>query len=294
VTVLPAPPPSALMATRKFKPFTPYGTPPRDTLRPRLGLPGRGGSSAGWATRSPTRRRRARRGVEDYGFGVSRRAAFSSRAGWQDIGTRRGQPRFDRSTHDIGTQRGYASADHQRALDMLTRQLRTAQATGQAQQARVMGVAGGGTLVQAARKRAENHGVRPGSRSTRASTVRTRALDVAAGSAARHRAVAARHGAGTVDGGHGGDRPARGQPRSAGSATRGLAGAARRAASRSSSGPTRRARAAQAASTGWDPGPKPKNEFTGGPLGDRRVIRRGNTDYVVDPSGKVLSKHRRV
>jgi hypothetical protein len=50
---------------------------------------------------------------------------------------------------------------------------------------------------------------------------------------------------------------------------------------------TDRAKVAQATASGWDPGARPSNEFGGAT--PHKVIVRGNTAYIVDPSGKVIS-----
>lgn len=241
----------------KFKPFTPYGTPPPDRYDPALdfqlaaGERGLGDTVTDAATAG-------RRGVEDYGF--------------QRGDLERTQ---SRGLEDIGLQKGWAGEDHQRAIDMLTRNYGNL-ATQQGGQARLMGASGGGALLQAQRKRTSNMAIDQQpidtqfNRTMTGLNTQTDRLNEDTGTGIARLGVNLERG--ISDQGLGVQRAGREQ------VFLGL--------------DSDRARQAQAQATGWDPGPKPANEF-GGPLGPHRVIRRGSTDYVVDPSGKVLSTRPR-
>lgn len=276
------------MATPKFKPWTPYGTPPAGTYDPALdfqvaaGQRGLGDTVTDAATS-------ARRGVEDYGFGVSDLNLQQSR-GTADIGTRRDAVNrgFDRSTADIGTQRGYATEDHQRAIDALTRSY-SRLGDQQGQQARVMGV-GGGVLVAAAKKRAANMAFDQAPIDTGFNR-QLAGLDTSQGRLGEDRSTALA-GLDTAQG-RLGDDTARGIARLGVNTQRGIAdtGTQVQRAGREQvflGTDTAAARAAQATASGWDPGARPANEF-----GQHRVIQRGNTDYIVDPTGKVVGTRRR-
>lgn len=236
-----------------FKPYSPWGTPPADRYDPYLDAQLAAGQRGlgDYVTDASTSNRRA---TEDYGFGVHD----------AQLGQTRGQ-------QDIATQRGYATQDHQRAIDMLTRQY-TQLGSAQGQQANVMGVAGGGALLQAARKRAANE------------TIDQQPIDTGF-----HRQTAALDTQGqrlNEDTGTSIARLGVNTERQVGDTNLGVQRAGREQIFLG--GDTTAAKSAQAAQSGWDPGAKPKNEFTGGPYGAHQVIVRGKTAYGVDPSGKVL------
>jgi hypothetical protein len=244
------------VATRRitpFKPFTPYGTPPPDRYDPALDATVAAGER-GYGDLVTNAATANRRGIEDYGFGV----ADANRT-------------QDRGLADIGTQRGYATEDHNRAIQMLTRNYQQL-GNRQGEQARVMGVSSGGALLQAARKRQENQ------------TLDQQPIDTSFNR--------------TISGLQTGENRLR-EDTSTGIARLGVntqrgiedTGLQVQRGGREQvflGTDTATAKSAQAAATGWDPGAKPKNEFTGAG-GTHRVIVRGNTAYVVDPSGKVLS-----
>jgi hypothetical protein len=281
------------MATTKFKPWTPYGTPPAGTYDPSLdfqvsaGERGLGDTVTDAATSN-------RRGIEDYGFGVSDLNLSQSR-GTQDIGTQRDAVNrgFDRSSADIGTQRGYATEDHQRAIDALTRGY-SRLGNQQGQQARVMGV-GGGALVQAARKREANMAFDQAPIDTGFNR-QIAGLDTSQQRLGEDRSTAL-SGLDTAQG-RLTDDTSRGIARLGVNTQRGIqdTGTTVQRAGREQvflGTDTAAAKAGQATASGWDPGARPANEYMGGQYGQHRVIQRGNTDYIVDPTGKVVGTRRR-
>jgi hypothetical protein len=242
------------MAVKKFKPFTPWGTPPRDRYDPALDATVAAGERGlgDFVTDAGTGNRRD---LEDYGFGKG------------DL-----ERTQQRGLADIGTQRGYATEDHSRAIQMLQRSYQQL-GSQQGQQARVMGVSGGGALLQAARKRAENQAIDQQPIDTGFNR-QIAGLDTQQGRLNEDTAT--------------GDRAVRGDDaaRDRGPQHGRDSG---RAASRCSSGRTRTAaKVAQADRERLGSG-RPSVQRVRRRDGTHRVIVRGNTAYIVDPSGKVLS-----
>jgi hypothetical protein len=287
------------MATPRFKPFMPYGVAPAGTYDPSIDQQVAAGQR-GLVDLGQDSVLGARRATEDYGFGVSDLNLSQSR-GTQDIGTQRDAVNrsFDRSTTDIGTQRGYATEDHQRAIDALTRGY-SRLGNQQGQQARVMGV-GGGALVQAARKRAENMAFDQAPIDTGFNR-QIAGLDTSQQRLGEDRSTAlsgldTAQGRLTEDTSRGTARLGVNLQRQIDPDTGDLSRPLQRAGREQNQLETfdaPQSRFAQAVAGGWDPGPRPSNESVGGPFGDHKVIQRGGFDYIVDPHGKVLSKHRRV
>jgi hypothetical protein len=229
-------------ALQPFSPFTPFGTPPTGSYDPALdaqvGAAGRGLSDLG----QDTQRQRERLGT--------------------DYNLQRG---------DLQTAEQRATADHQRALDMLTRnysQLANRQAQGQAR----AGVLGGGAVLQAAAKRAANKALEQQPIDT--SFQRYSADNESA--QGRLALQMAPPDAGNPLGGRAfqdlGTTQARAQRENQ---FFGLDTAAEKAF--------------QASGAGWDPGQKPANEFIG-PLGPYRGVRRGGTYFRINPNGTVRSR----
>jgi hypothetical protein len=240
------------MAVKKFKPFTTWGTPPRDRYDPALDATVAAGERGlgDFVTDAGTGNRRD---LEDYGFGKG------------DL-----ERTQQRGLADIGTQRGYATEDHSRAIQMLQRSYQQL-GSQQGQQARVMGVSGGGALLQAARKRAENQAIDQQPIDTGFNR-QIAGLDTQQGRLNEDTATGiARLGVTTQRGIE--DR------------NTGVTRVGREQVFLGSD--TDRAKVAQATASGWDPGARPSNEFGGAT--PHKVIVRGNTAYIVDPSGKVIS-----
>lgn len=165
---------------------------------------------------------------------------------------------------DVQRSQDRGQADYNRNVGLLTRsygQLRDRQS----QQFHVAGVAGGGAALQAARKRTENMAIDRQPLDTGLQRLNEDS-DIARG----RLGVNYQRG---ID-----DR-----------STQVLRGGRE---SVFFGADTAKAKGFQAAGTGWDPGPKPSNEFIGA-AGPQRTIVRGNTTYLVDQAGKVLSKRPR-
>jgi hypothetical protein len=222
-----------------FSPFTPYGTPPTGSYDPAL----------------------------DAQLGAANRGLFDQ---GQDTQTQRERLGTDYNLQrgDLITAEDRATQDHQRALDMLTRnysQLANRQAQGQAR----AGVMGGGAVLQAAAKRAAN-----------------RALEQAPIDTAYSRFTADNQSAQ-------GRLALQMAPPDAGNPLGGRAfqdlntGFTRAQREGSQFGlDTAAEKAYQASGAGWEPGKKPANEFIG-PRGVYRGIRRGGTYFGVNPDGTI-------
>lgn len=226
-------------ALQPFSPFTPYGTPPTGSYDPAL----------------------------DAQVGAAGRGLFDLGQDTQTQKDRLGTD-YNLQRGDLVTAQDRATADHQRALDMLQRnyaQLGNRQAQGQAR----AGVIGGGAVLQAAAKRAANKALEQQPIDTSFNRF-TEDNQSAQGRLALNMAP-----------------PDAGNP---------LGG---RAYQDLNSTLTRGKRegaffgldvagekAYQASGAGWDPGARPANEFIG-PKGPYRGVRRGGTYFGINPNGSV-------
>jgi hypothetical protein len=237
-----------------FKPWTPWGTPPADRYDPGLDA-SLAASQRGYGDLITDASTGNARDTQDYGFGLG------------DI-----QRSQDRGLADLGTQRTQGTEDYNRNVGLLQRSYQQL-GTRQSEQARVAGIAGGGAALQAARKRAENQAIDRQPLDTGYQRL-LGGLDTAQTRLGEDSDIA--RGRLNVNYLRGIDD--RGQQVLRGGRESVFFGA-----------DTAKAKSFQAAGTGWDPGPKPSNEFVGA-KGAQRTITRGNTVYVVDSAGNVLSK----
>lgn len=235
-----------------------------------------------------------RRDVEDYGFGRSDLQRAQTR-GHEDIGDQRfdvGRG-YDRTSADLNTRQRYGGEDYQRNIGLLQRSYRQLGAQ-QGAQARVMGTAGGGALLAAARRRAENQSIdrQPLDTGFRRlnegiATDRTRLGEDRDTSLGRLGRADTRLDEDTDTG----------IARLGVQTTRGIEdrnlGVQRAGREQVFLGTdTATLKGYQAAGTGWNP-QGPANEFSGGPLGNRRVEIHGNGAVTIGPDGRVLARRPR-
>jgi hypothetical protein len=135
-----------------FKPFKPYQPPnPAGYYDPALDAQKRAAGRGYLDTQQDTALAGTRSAV-DYGLGMDAINQSFDRGAFDLTRSR------DRGLEDIGTQRGYETADYTRNTGLLTRQYGQL-ARKQAEGARKYGVTSGGIALLSAAKRAENQGI---------------------------------------------------------------------------------------------------------------------------------------
>lgn len=248
------------------------------------------------------------RELTDYGTGTSQIGLGLSR-GREDLATQRSQleTQFGRSNADIALRRSQTDEDFQRNVEGLTRNYKNLSDSQRQQQAKA-GVLRGGAMLQAAAKRTANQGLEQRdldtshqrqlqaltTASTRLGEDRTSQLGLLDRAGARLGEDAA-FSQGQLDlSSAPPSDPSNPLTGGRGYQDRTLAlTQAQREASQFGLDATAQ-RNFLATANGWNPGARPSNEFTDPRTGQPyRLLRAGNSNVRVDPSGKVIDRRLR-